>query len=881
MWAVGEPSYRNPTGLSFSTDGGKTFQPVTGKSSLGWQAACFLDFERGILGGKRGELAQFAQGVLATPKRDWLPGAAARSIARRGDQIWCVGESAQVLVSSDSGLTWRRPLIDLPAEVARVFDFHAVATAGENVWIAGRPGSVVLHSPDNGKTWERQSTPATVAWQGAHFLSKQRGWLVAAHGTIAGTKDGGRSWTIERTGGGQAALLWITAEAGDVPQSVAARYGIEDGLHCVSLSLTRAEESSPTGRALVLEQNAVEGLRWAGCSYAESSPRFPLMRGSVIGSPRELKTLWDRRHEGQAGRELEREIVLALRLWRPRTIVTHSAERASDDPVRGIIARAVGQAFHLAADPKAFPEQIEFLRLAAHQAERLYAMSDSENATVRHRAADLSRRLGQTYGEACRASNALGRQEYQPMENEAGFDLVESRAADAARDRRLVDAAVPAPARRALLPPLDDVTLKQVDSRIRQQRAFLSLARQPGSLAHPDQLLAHLDQTSAAIGPERAGPMMFELGRYYARLGRWDAAEATFSHLLETRPRELFSLEACRWLLAYWVSAEVAQARDHWLVVRERRVEYAQPQADLEPEPIERSTVRDLTTPGAARGTLERAIRLGNQLREVSPAHWADPRVQAILACAYRKLQNVPMFEFHLGQIAQSESAGPWGEVAALERVFIHPEARPSRAMIVCAFADKPFLDGKLDDACWSAGRPVALQGNREGQTGYDTKVTWCHDREFLYLAAECHCPNPENLPAIERRTGHDAPVEEQDHIEICLDIDRDYATYYRLRVDARGQVADDCWHDPKWDPTWYVAVTHDSKGWNMEAAFPMSQLAKGGSGSEDVWAANVARRVPGAGTWAVTPPVARVAEPETFTHVRLLRGRGKDTQAN
>ena len=53
----------------------------------------------------------------------------------------------------------------------------------------------------------------------------------------------------------------------------------------------------------------------------------------------------------------------------------------------------------------------------------------------------------------------------------------------------------------------------------------------------------------------------------------------------------------------------------------------------------------------------------------------------------------------------------------------------------------------------------------------------------------------------------HDADVRPYDHVSLILDLDRDYSTYFRLQVDQRGCVCDDCWGDRTWDPGWYVAL--------------------------------------------------------------------------
>ena len=73
---------------------------------------------------------------------------------------------------------------------------------------------------------------------------------------------------------------------------------------------------------------------------------------------------------------------------------------------------------------------------------------------------------------------------------------------------------------------------------------------------------------------------------------------------------------------------------------------------------------------------------------------------------------------------------------------------------------------------------------------------------------------------------GPATPMSRQDRVELLLDVDRDYATYYMLVVDHRGWTAETCWHDPTWNPGWFVATGGDEKSWTAEAAIPLAELS-------------------------------------------------------
>jgi hypothetical protein len=115
---------------------------------------------------------------------------------------WVVGAST-VLATADGGAHWRA----LPEPCAPVRFVHffspsdGVAVAGGSLPNLGVPeaGGVLLATTDGGAHWRPVSAPRHV--QTACFSDSRRGWLGAA-GSIYGTTDGGRTWTLAVRGPG-------------------------------------------------------------------------------------------------------------------------------------------------------------------------------------------------------------------------------------------------------------------------------------------------------------------------------------------------------------------------------------------------------------------------------------------------------------------------------------------------------------------------------------------------------------------------------------------------------------------------------------------------------------------------------------------------------
>jgi hypothetical protein len=101
------------------------------------------------------------------------------------------------------------------------------------------------------------------------------------------------------------------------------------------------------------------------------------------------------------------------------------------------------------------------------------------------------------------------------------------------------------------------------------------------------------------------------------------------------------------------------------------------------------------------------------------------------------------------------------------------------------------------------------------------------------------------------------------DRVSILIDLDRDYQTYYQLQVDERGCVADDCWGDMTWDPTWFVAVDSNETEWTAELAIPLKELCSEKPIPGKTWAVNVVRTIPGKGIQAWSGPADVTPRPE------------------
>ena len=360
---AGDGCEQYPTGLFQTSDGGRNWQPVPGPRCTSWLAADFQVEGTGALAGAWNRLATLRDGKVVVENLDSSRGCNLTGLKLTDKNAVAVGQGAMILLGDGAtGKSWRAADLKpfLPRKVQACWDFHAVACTGTHVWAAGRPGSAILHSPDRGKTWEVQRTGQPLPLQGLSFIDERRGWAAGEFGTILATRDGGASWQIQRRGGQRAAVLFIHARAPGLPVDTIAMLAGEEGYLATALRVTAADPDSAAPGKSTEAQRWAAAVRLAGGSAGDALWQFPLPQHLVRARREDVLKFWDQLHRSHAEEELMRQMVLAIRIWRPSVIITDNPDVAiTGCPCEALVAEAVQQAMQRAADPKAFPEQIE------------------------------------------------------------------------------------------------------------------------------------------------------------------------------------------------------------------------------------------------------------------------------------------------------------------------------------------------------------------------------------------------------------------------------------------------------------------------------------------------------------------------------------------
>ncbi|MFH0730539.1 MAG: YCF48-related protein [Pseudomonadota bacterium] len=120
--------------------------------------------------------------------------------------IWAIGSGGILLHSVDDGETWEERQLGPPEQVFSSISFPDK----DNGWVVGTRG-MILHTQDGGGTWKKteklysknsqacSSESLKIYYTKVFFLDTQHGWIVGEMGTVLLTTDGGNVWELVDT----------------------------------------------------------------------------------------------------------------------------------------------------------------------------------------------------------------------------------------------------------------------------------------------------------------------------------------------------------------------------------------------------------------------------------------------------------------------------------------------------------------------------------------------------------------------------------------------------------------------------------------------------------------------------------------------------------
>lgn len=861
---LGDGSDLYPSGLFKTTDAGRTWEPVPGPRTTTWLAGDFYDAANGILVGGSSRLGTVRNHrPTLTQFSDELSSRDVTSVQILGKKTLAVAQGGLILTSVSGGSAWDFVKTKLPTDVLANLDLHALHAVKDKVWIVGRPGSVVLFSPDAGRNWSLQKTGQPLPLHGVFFFDEARGWAVGEVGTIVATTDGGRTWSTQHQTGQRAAVLSVHARNQDAPLEMIALLGAAESYRTVGLRVTAPDPATALWTRAEDSRRHAAALRLAGAVTGESLWAFPTPHYLNVSDKKTILAHWNKQHAGAAGEELIRQLVLALRIWRPTVVLGANPE--SDQPLLALMGDAMNEAVRRAADAKAFPEQLGELGLRAWQVRRVVAPSALKStATFTLRGAEPNERLQASPCDYALAAQALLAERYAPLPDERSCQVLASGfEKTAAPPRDVMD---------GIDLQLDDARRARRDENVPEHwRQAVELRRstiaQAKNVDDTAKLQGLLDSAFAKLADEDAAQAAFAIAHQYAERGQWFLAQEAFLYLVDRQPADPVSAAAYRWLIRLNTSGEARRRHDlkqftigRPLLVDRRLVG----DKVLRVGNDEKAGPEFLTARPETRDWNKGCLELMKRLAGFGPLYAFDPATQFCAQSARRQLGQLKAASDWYTRFRTHVADGPWHEAAKGELWLAdRNQPAPARRAFVRFSEARPFLDGKFDDPCWQGAKPMVL-ANAIGDSARDhtTEVMFAHDQEFLYVALKCTHPAGRQVPPVKPRP-RDANVDAFDRVSLLFDLDRDYASYYHLEIDQRGCVRDSCMGDLSWNPKWFVAVDSSETSWQIEAAIPLAELTGARITPQTAWAFNAVRIVPGQGVQSWSQPADVEPRPE------------------
>lgn len=853
-WAIGSPSAMYPSGVLMTEAAGRSWTPVLGPRTPGWTAGDCLGPQVGALAGRGGITAALRPGNLQaaeTPDFGLRDPTRLRLTAPNGG--WLVGSGGLILRTGNQGASWHLPPGNMADRGPGQFDFAALEVRGAKCWIAGSPGTRVFHTPDAGQSWFAFPTGQTLPLDAICFTDDQNGWAVGQLGTILATQDGGQTWRRQRSGGARAALLGLFSEPEDVPLELFARLSGNEGYLAAVELLNRRDRETPPREELALADRAHEALVRVGAGGASTAWQFPLRQPGVQVTAAQAVDLWDRLHNGRGMDALEGYLVRQIRTWRPEVIVTQGAARANS-PLGNLLSQAVSRAVSQAADPAAHPEQINQAGLGPWQVRRVYGtLAPGAQGDVNLTSVQLADRLGCSVGDLASRARGLVDRRFQVGPDSLGFEVLFDQSPQSDNRHDFFGGIALSPGREARRTLVDSgsETLELVRRLAQKRRGMQAIIERTTKQRQGSSLLAQAGELTRGLDPNSAGEMLYHLAQSYYRTGDWPLAAEVFGLLADGYPDHPLTRSALVWLVQYYASSEAA-----WREESRQRV-----------------VIRQAATFGNEEITqgnrLERVAALAMQIQQMGPDLYATPAIGFPLACAERQRQPSHPADKLLASLRTGTSRDAWWACAQGEQWIAEHRGAPPKPVLRCAMVQgKPRLDGRLDDAIWQGAQPAELHSPNRDDDAWPAMVMLACDGQFLYVGIRARqAPGARYDSAVGVRP-RDADLSGRDRIELFLDLDRDFATYYHLTIDSRGWTAEDCWGDATWNPTWYVAAAQDQLEWTAEAAIPLSQLTGAAPNAKTVWALGLQRTVPGVGFQSWTAPAATEVIPEGFGYL-------------
>ena len=816
---------------------------------------------------------------------------------------WWIGGDAGKLYRSSDAVHWEQLALPGTINDQSMISLADAVGHGNRIWIAGQPGNVVWTSEDLGKTWAVVTTSNRNA---IHSISVLNGDLLLSCGPMANlfaSRNGGKAWWAQHQSGTRSAVLNISSTCSGVAWDLMTHVVYESKRHASALVLHDQcfeERTSPlpelasrfeiAGKTIGLAQSRVLASLPAGNLYSG-------IRESDLGYYAEPST--ENANGLSTGADVSpmlRRIAFEIRNARPDVIITNC--RVTGNALEVKSANAVEQAAALAGrkDFKVFSASSGILE-EAWEPQKIMVRTTNSGM---HYSPSMLMESNVVLGSVMTSIRPL----------------LETRGSEDSSDKKFSYRI--AGTRNGLIRdlPLKGVVLDQATQLTERQKNSPRLATvtatsawfdwkqftksDSGNPLTPDRIWdSNLRSAANNVSELSISPVLMDVAIQCRRSGDWNRWQAALEFLLE-RDNQSPVAEAARWeLMMHTGSIEVKRVLAHQLQTLEKRnldglnnsvstLQQASPFAKVQPDSSSvqlasfSNSIRRI--PISTNRDLNEFTRLLSKWPDSFASRRTDPRWGWLIASRYREMQQrneSANATVNLGRSyadfwpVLSPYLADWNRITKAERQVFNTKSAPEQLSslqrsqppaplansipVLTRTINRPFLDGIGDEAFWELATQVELRDPWSTQTASKTLIKFARDEQFLYVFS--HAPTS-TVTRVNKEKQRDHIKPESDQIKLRIDLDRDYASWFEVGWSASGETHDSLNEMLFWNPTWYVATSHDDNSWSAEIAIPLEQLVVASDASakdwaNEVWALNAIRTIPNAATHSMAPSIS------------------------
>jgi tetratricopeptide (TPR) repeat protein len=257
-------------------------------------------------------------------------------------------------------------------------------------------------------------------------------------------------------------------------------------------------------------------------------------------------------------------------------------------------------------------------------------------------------------------------------------------------------------------------------------------------------------------------------------------------------------------------------------------------------------------------GKYEKAIKEYEKIIEKYYKQTVPPDILVRLAKLHAKTGNVTKSEKMYDTILSGKYSDEWKNIVKCEAWLKTQKGDcPKKLIHAVKTAEPPVIDGSLNDSCWTKTKVIddyvptkvndalsAVLQPKKKKADYKTTSQVVYDNKNLYI--NFYCTEPEMNRIKELQKNRDVNVWLDDCIEIFLDTQRDYLSYYQFEVNPIATSLDLVNRGPGCDFNWNseskVKTSRGKDFWVVEIAIPFKDMIDTAPKKGDVWGINLRR---------------------------------------